>query len=46
MRRTSGSLEPFQVGRDDMSPATPEYHGKGGLPFNRGIEEVTFDLVQ
>ena len=39
------SLEPFQVGRDDISPVSPEYHGKGGFPFNRGIEEVKFDLV-
>ncbi|MBP2649031.1 MAG: Sulfatase [Gemmatimonadetes bacterium] len=39
-------LEPFQVGRDDISPISPDYHGKGGFPFNRGIEEVKFDLVQ
>jgi arylsulfatase A-like enzyme len=40
------SLEPFQTGRDDVSPVSPEYHGKGGFPFNRPIEEVKFDLVQ
>jgi arylsulfatase len=38
------SLEPFQVGRDDISPVSPEYEGKGAFPFNRGIEEVKFDL--
>lgn len=40
------SIEPFQVGRDDISPISPDYHGKGGFPFNRGIEEVKFDLVK
>jgi arylsulfatase len=39
------SLEPFQVGRDDISPVSPEYEGKGAFPFNRGIEEVKFDLA-
>jgi hypothetical protein len=32
------------VGRDDISPVSPEYEGKGAFPFNRGIEEVKFDL--
>jgi arylsulfatase len=37
-------LEPFEVGRDSVTPIAPEYRGKGAFPFSGTIEKVTFEL--
>ena len=37
-------LEPFEVGRDSISPVSHDYKGKGALPFSGAIESVKFDL--
>jgi arylsulfatase len=39
-------LEPFEIGRDSITPVDPIYKDKGQFPFTGGIETVTFDLTQ
>ena len=36
-------IEPFEVGRDSISPVSPDYKGKGDFPFTGSINEVTFE---
>jgi len=37
-------LEPFEVGRDTITPVDTAYHGKGEFEFTGKIEKVTIDL--
>ncbi len=37
-------LEPFEVGRDSITPVSPAYKDKGTFPFTGTIERVTFQL--
>jgi len=37
-------LEPFEIGRDSITPISPAYKGKGAFPFTGRIEKVTFEL--
>jgi arylsulfatase len=38
-------IEPFEVGRDSISPVSPDYKGKGAFPFNGKIEKLTFEVI-
>ena len=38
-------LEPFEVGRDSITPVDPAYKNKGDFEFNGKIEKVDFDLA-
>ena len=40
------SIEPFEVGRDSISPASPDYKGKGTFPFTGRIEKITFEVIK
>ncbi len=40
----SCGLEPFEVGRDSITPVTRKYASQGAFPFNGEIERITFDL--
>jgi arylsulfatase A-like enzyme len=37
-------LEPFEVGRDSITPIDPIYKDKGTFPFTGTIEKITFEL--
>jgi arylsulfatase len=37
-------LEPFEIGRDSITPIDPAYKGKGKFEFTGTIEKVTFAL--
>jgi arylsulfatase len=37
-------LEPFEVGRDSITPVDPAYKDKGKFEFNGTIEKVTFEI--
>jgi arylsulfatase A-like enzyme len=37
-------LEPFEVGRDSITPVSPSYKEKGTFPFTGTIEKIRFDL--
>jgi arylsulfatase A-like enzyme len=37
-------LEPFEVGRDSITPIDPVYKDKGAFPFSGAIEKITFEL--
>ena len=37
-------LEPFEVGRDSITPVDPTYKDKGAFPFTGTIEKITFEL--
>jgi arylsulfatase len=39
-------LEPFEVGRDSITPIDPAYRSEGQFPFTGEIEEVTFDITK
>ena len=39
-------LEPFEVGRDSITPVDPAYKDKGQFPFTGTVEEVTFGLTK
>jgi arylsulfatase len=39
-------LEPFEVGRDSITPVDPAYKDKGSFPFTGTIDKVTFELSQ
>jgi arylsulfatase A-like enzyme len=38
-------VEPFEVGRDSISPASPDYKSKGSFPFTGTIEKIQFDVT-
>jgi arylsulfatase len=40
------SVEPFELGRDSISPVNEEYKAKGDFPFNGTIEKITFELTK
>jgi arylsulfatase len=40
------SVEPFEVGRDSISPVSPDYKSKGSFPFTGAIEKITFETTQ
>jgi arylsulfatase A-like enzyme len=37
-------LEPFEVGRDSITPVDPAYRDKGEFEFTGKIDKITFDL--
>jgi Sulfatase len=37
-------LEPFEVGRDSITPVDPAYKGKGSFPFTGTIDKVEFQI--
>ena len=37
-------LEPFEVGRDSITPVDPAYKDKGKFEFTSQIDKVTFEL--
>jgi arylsulfatase len=37
--------EPFEVGRDSVSPVSPDYKGKETFPFNGSIEKIVFEVA-
>jgi arylsulfatase len=37
-------LEPFEVGRDSITPVDPAYREHGTFPFTGTIEKITFEL--
>ncbi|MEZ6141107.1 MAG: arylsulfatase [Zavarzinella sp.] len=37
-------LEPFEVGRDSITPVDPAYKNKGTFPFTGKIEKIVFQL--
>ena len=39
-------LEPFEVGRDSITPIDPAYKDRGTYPFTGTIEKVTFELTR
>jgi arylsulfatase A-like enzyme len=39
-------LEPFEIGRDSITPVDPAYKDKGQFPFTGRIQTVTFDLKE
>jgi hypothetical protein len=39
-------LEPFEVGRDSITPVDPAYAGEGTFEFTGTIEKVTFELTK
>ena len=36
-------IEPFEVGRDSISPVNADYKGKGDFAFTGTIEKITFE---
>jgi arylsulfatase len=38
-------IEPFEVGRDSISPVSPDYKSKGAFPFTGTIEKIQFDAI-
>lgn len=39
-------LEPFEVGRDSITPIDPAYKDRGTFPFTGTIEKVSFELTR
>jgi arylsulfatase len=40
------SLEPFEVGRDSITPVDPSYKGQGKFEFTGKISELEFELIK
>jgi hypothetical protein len=38
-------VEPFEVGRDSISPVNADYKTKGSFPFTGSIEKITFEVT-
>jgi arylsulfatase A-like enzyme len=38
-------IEPFEIGRDSISPVSPDYKSKGAFPFSGTIEKIKFDAT-
>jgi arylsulfatase A-like enzyme len=38
-------IEPFEIGRDSISPVSPDYKSKGSFPFTGTIEKIQFDTT-
>lgn len=39
-------LEPFEIGRDSVTPVSPAYRDRGSFPFTGQIKKVTFQLTR
>ncbi len=39
-------LEPFEVGRDSITPVDPTYKSQGSFPFTGAIAKIRFELTQ
>jgi arylsulfatase len=39
-------VEPFEVGRDSISPVSPDYKSKGTFPFTGKIEKIKFEVTE
>jgi hypothetical protein len=39
-------IEPFEIGRDSISPVSPDYKSKGSFPFTGTIEKVQFEVTR
>jgi arylsulfatase len=39
-------LEPFEIGRDSITPIDPAYKDEGQFEFTGNIEKVSFNLKQ
>jgi hypothetical protein len=37
--------EPFEVGRDSLSPVSPDYKSKGSFPFTGTVDKITFEAT-
>jgi arylsulfatase len=37
--------EPFEVGRDSISPVSADYKTKGSFPFTGTIEKIVFEAT-
>jgi arylsulfatase len=37
-------IEPFEVGRDSISPVNPAYKSHGAYPFSGQIDKIVFEL--
>jgi hypothetical protein len=38
-------IEPFEIGRDSISPVSPDYKSKGSFPFTGTIEKIQFEAT-
>ena len=38
-------VEPFEVGRDSISPVTPDYKEMGSFPFTGEIQKIVFAVT-
>jgi arylsulfatase len=38
-------IEPFEIGRDSISPVSPDYKSKGSFPFTGTIEKIQFNAT-
>src|SRR5262249_25239008 len=38
-------IEPFEIGRDSISPVSPHYKAKGSFPFSGTIEKMRFNTT-
>jgi arylsulfatase len=38
-------IEPFEVGRDSISPVNADYKAKGAFPFTGRIDKITFEVT-
>jgi arylsulfatase len=49
MRHSHGTaghgVEPFEVGRDSISPVNPDYRSRGAFPFTGSIDSITFQAT-
>jgi hypothetical protein len=39
-------IEPFEVGRDSISPVSPDYKSKGSFPFTGTIDKIRFEVME
>ena len=39
-------VEPFEVGRDSISPVNEAYQDKGAFPFTGSIDKITFEVTK
>jgi len=39
-------IEPFEIGRDSISPVSPDYKSKGEFPFTGTIEKIGFEVTR
>jgi arylsulfatase A-like enzyme len=39
-------IEPFEIGRDSISPVSPDYKAKGSFPFTGNIDKIRFQVTR